>query len=247
VLKQLKSALLGYLPDVGLGNAAARDAWVEVALRNLPAGSRLLDAGAGMQPYRKFCGHLRYVAQDFGAYDGLGDRTGLQTTTFDYGQLDHVCDLLAIPETDGAFDAVLCTEVIEHVPDPIRVLHELSRLLRPGGRLILTAPFCSASHFAPYHFHTGFTRYFYEHHLPLCGLTVVSLNANGDYFSYLAQELRRLPLMAGTYSGRPVGLIAHLALALLLRSLGTLRRTDRRSEEFLCFGYHLVADKPVTS
>lgn len=119
--------------------------------------------------------------------------------------------------------------------------------LRPGGRLILTAPFCSASHFAPYHFHTGFTRYFYEHHLPRSGLTLVSLTANGDYFSYLAHELRRLPVMAGTYAGRTIGATTHLALVLLLRSLGALRRTDRRSEEFLCFGYHLVADKQITA
>jgi len=247
MLKKLKSKLLSFRPNVGLDNAFARDAWVAATLSALPAGSRLLDAGAGEQPYRKFCGHLRYVSQDFGAYDGAGNRTGQQTSTFDYGRLDHVCDILAIPEPDGAFDAVLCTEVMEHVPDPIRALHELSRLLRPGGRLILTAPFCSASHFAPYHFHTGFTRYFYEHHLPRSGLTLVSLTANGDYFSYLAQELRRLPVMAGTYAGRTIGATTHLALVLLLRSLGALRRTDRRSEEFLCFGYHLVADKQITA
>lgn len=241
--QKLKLAILRRQPGIGSDNTSKRDVWVAAALAELPEGTRLLDAGAGTQPYRKFCRHLRYVAQDFSAYDGQGNHAGMQTGSFDYGRLDHVCDILAIPEPDGAFGAVLCTEVIEHVADPIGALKELARLLRPQGRLILTAPFCSATHFAPYHFQTGFTRYFYEHHLPRCGLRIVSVTANGDYFAYLAQELRRLPIMAGEYSGRRIGLVAHLAVALLLRTLTKLQRTDRNSKEFLCFGYHVIAVK----
>src|SRR5438874_2082020 len=119
-------------PAVGRRNEADRVAWVGRALARVPAGWRVLDAGAGERQYEKFCGHLRYVSQDFARYDGAGNGAGLQTGGWDRAGLDLVCDITAIPEPDGAFDAVLCTEVFEHLPDPLAALRELSRLTRRG-------------------------------------------------------------------------------------------------------------------
>lgn len=48
-----------------------------------------------------------------------------------------VCDL---PFASGTFDIVISSEVIEHTPDPARAVREMSRVLRPGGRLALTVP-----------------------------------------------------------------------------------------------------------
>lgn len=48
--------------------------------------------------------------------------------------------LLALPFRDGAFETVLCTEVIEHTPDPRKAVSELCRVLAPGGELALTVP-----------------------------------------------------------------------------------------------------------
>ena len=74
-------------------------------------------------------------------------------------------NITALPEPDAAFDAILCSEVLEHVPDPTMVLDEFARLIKPMGKLILTAPFASMVHFASYHYCSGFSRYWYEHHL----------------------------------------------------------------------------------
>ena len=48
--------------------------------------------------------------------------------------------VLALPFGDRSFDVVLSTEVIEHTPDPKVAVHELCRVVRPGGLLVLTSP-----------------------------------------------------------------------------------------------------------
>src|SRR4029453_4432624 len=59
--------------QVGLENVRNREQWLECVLAEIPAGSRILDAGAGEQQYKRFCRHLQYVSQDFAQYDGKGD------------------------------------------------------------------------------------------------------------------------------------------------------------------------------
>jgi len=150
--------------DMGL-NMKNRDIWLEKALKEVLVGSRILDAGAGELRYKKFCDHLKYVSQDFAQYNGEGDSKGLQTGTWDQTKLDIISDITEIPEPDGSFDAIMCIEVFEHLPDPALAMKEFARLLKSGGQLIITAPFCSLTHFAPYHFGTGYNTYYYEHHL----------------------------------------------------------------------------------
>jgi ubiquinone/menaquinone biosynthesis C-methylase UbiE len=227
----------------GTTNEAVRHAWVTRVLAALPDGIRLLDAGAGSGRYAPLCARFDYVAQDFGRYEGTGDGRGLHTGARDHGGLHLVCDITAIPEPDAGFDAVLCTEVLEHLPDPLAALAELARLLRPGGVLVLTAPFCSLTHYAPFHHASGFNRYFYEHHLPALGLDIEELAANGNFFEYLAQELRRVHRVAARYASARPRKWESAAVRVVLAMLGRLSRADAGSEELLCYGYHVLARK----
>lgn len=229
--------------EVGRANESTRHAWVQRALKRLPAGGRLLDAGAGEQRFRPYCNHLQYVAQDFAKYDGKGDGSALQSPRWDQGKLDIVSDITAIPVPDASFDAVLCTEVFEHLPDPLAALREFSRVLKPGGQLILTAPFCSLTHMAPYHFVSGFNRYFYATHLPKTGFEVVEVQENGNFFEFLAQELRRLRGVSARYAQDVLDESELRALHTLLAALQRFTGKDAGSKELLCFGYHVLARK----
>lgn len=226
----------------GTTNTDNRNAWVVATLATLPTGTRLLDAGAGMQPYRGYCDRLEYLAQDFAAYDGQGDGVGLHKgERWNYEGLDIISDIADIPEPDASFDAILCTEVLEHVPDPLAALREFARLLNDGGSLIVTVPFCSFTHYAPYHYCTGFSRYFFETHLPPLGLAVEELSFNGGYFDFFAQELRRLPHIAEQYGRGRLSRIEQWAANRLLQSLDRLVAEDRGSSELLSFGVHVRA------
>ena len=231
------------IPKVGLHNEAMREAWLEQALKQIRPGSRILDAGAGELKYRKFCSHLDYVSQDFARYDGTGDSQGLQMGSWDQSQLDIVCDITSIPELDGSFDAIMCVEVFEHLPNPLLALKEFTRLLKAGGQLIVTAPFCSLTHFSPYHYYSGFSRNFYATHLPAHSYVIVDLQENGNFFEFLAQEVRRVPFVAKRYANSHPGLWSYSVLYLMLRVLDSYSRKDRSSSEILHFGCFVRAVK----
>ena len=191
----------------------------------------------------EYCEHLNYVSQDFGQYDGSGDGKGLQTKNWDNQKLDIVSDITNIPEPDLSFDAIMCVEVFEHLPDPIAAIKEFSRLLKPDGSLLITAPFCSQTHFAPYHFYTGFNRYFYEKHLIANGFEILEITANGNYFEFVAQELTRLPFCTDMYSKSKLSIIDKLAILVLTLKLHKLSIQDTGSNEFSNYGYHVFAKK----
>jgi len=228
---------------IGKDNEVNRQKWIEENLFKIPAGARILDAGAGELKYKKYCSHLEYVSQDFCQYEGKGNKKGLQKEKWDTSQIDIVSDIVAIPEKDKSFDAIMCIEVFEHLPEPIKAIKEFSRLLKKGGHLILTAPFCSLTHFAPYHFYTGYNRYFFEHHLKEAGFEIMEILPNGNYFSFLAQEIRRIPYCANHYASKKVSLFTRLIIKTILYILENIEKNDKNSSEFLCFGYHILARK----
>ena len=66
--------------------------------------------------------------------------------------VDGYFDGLSIPYEEGAFDAVLCTEVLEHCVDAVRIVGEVRRVLKPGGHAVITVPFMWGEHEMPYDF-----------------------------------------------------------------------------------------------
>ncbi len=222
-------------------NEEQRGVWLAKTLAAVPSGLRILDAGAGELRNKPLCAHLDYVSQDACQYEGTGDDQGLQTGTWDTSLIDLVSDIVDIPEPATSFDVILCSEVLEHLPDAIRVLDEFRRLLKPGGQLILTAPFASFVHFSPYHYATGFSRYWYEYHLPIRNFEIQELTPNGDWFSYVKQEMLRLPGMARRY-GDWCWPLAYLAAGIALIYF-SIRGKSKVADDVACFGWHCIAIK----
>ncbi|MBG94559.1 MAG: SAM-dependent methyltransferase [Chloroflexi bacterium] len=239
----LKNLLRGLKPKVGTNSQDLREIWLEKTLSDIPEGSRILDAGAGTQRYRSYCSHLRYVSQDFGQYNVSGDGVGLHSDQFDYGELDIVSDIVDIPEETNSFDAVMCVEVLEHLPHPDRAIKEFGRLLRPGGMLVITAPFCSLTHMAPYHFCSGFSRYWFERQLSDYDFEILGIYPNGNYFEYLAQEVYRIPSISKRYSHDRPRIWEWISMILVQKMLSRFSSRDEGSSEVLCYGFHVVAVK----
>ncbi len=145
---------------------------------SLKPGARVLDAGAGEGDYKDHFAKQRYVGLDL----GIGD------TAWNYSRLDVIANLENLPFPDAAFDACINIVTIEHVIHPQRVLCEISRTLRPGGRLLLVAPLEWEEHQQP-HDYFRYTRYGLELLLNRAGFSEISIVPTGGIFRLISRRL----------------------------------------------------------
>ncbi|MBI5363187.1 MAG: class I SAM-dependent methyltransferase [Planctomycetes bacterium] len=88
---------------------------------------------------------------------------------------------------DASFDTVLNLQVLEHVFEPIRMVHEIARVLRPGGHAIFLVPTTSTMHLAP-HYHYNFSRFWIEEVMRRANLEIVELRPLGGVWSSSASH-----------------------------------------------------------
>lgn len=229
-------------------NLVNRDQWVAEQAAALPDGTLVLDVGAGSCPYRSLFDHCDYRTQDFQQL--LGDQLRYGA----YGDIDYICDATAIPVDDKTFDVILCTEVMEHIAEPIELIREFSRLLKPGGCLLLTAPLGSGIHQEPHHYYGGFTPFWYERFLREYGFTEISIEPNAGSYSFYSQESLcflkttipwRLPAhIAGKCFWFPFWLLLLPVLGGLIPVAAALLDRYDKDKRFTV-GYHVKARKPA--
>lgn len=134
---------------------------------------RMLDIGCGMNPYRELFVHVdRYVSCDVPPNphaEVLGD--GMQ-----------------LPFESDIFDGVLCNQVLEHVPEPARLIREAARVLKPNGVLLLTTPQTWGPHLEPHDYYR-YTRNGLRFLAETGGLSVVEIAPTCGMWATLAQRL----------------------------------------------------------
>ena len=152
-------------------------AFVQEVAAKTPPGARVLDLGAGDAPYRELFRHADYRTHDWPESPHVGGALA-----------DVVAHAAALPLERESLQLILCTQVLEHVPEPARVLSECFRILEPGGELALTVPLVWELHELPHDYYR-YTERGVEHLLTEAGFVDIAVAPRNDSFTTLAQLL----------------------------------------------------------
>jgi SAM-dependent methyltransferase len=144
-------------------------------LSSLPKGI-LLDVGCGNAPYGDFLPQWQRVGINIDADDANPEVVG---------------DGLALPFRNACVDAVLCTQVVEHVRNPFVLVSEIARVLKPGGRLILSGPMYWPLHEVP-HDYWRFTEYGFKELCRQAGLEVQTMLPQGHAIALTAMSINHV-------------------------------------------------------
>jgi len=152
--------------------------FVQQVADSLDSDTLILDAGAGECAYRRLFDHCQYKSLDL----AIGEEA------WNYQDIDYVSPLHQMPIDDACFDAILCTEVLEHLEWPRESVQEMFRVLKPGGKLFLTVPMSHAEHQVPYDFFR-YTSYGLQAICHAAGFSNVTVTPFGGMFTRWAYEL----------------------------------------------------------
>jgi ubiquinone/menaquinone biosynthesis C-methylase UbiE len=161
---------------------AVESPWHRLVRRHLDpardlAGKRALEIGCGRGSLARWLvardtPPARLVAADFSSTAVRKARGASGAAAIDW----QICDIQALPFATASFDTVISCETVEHLPDPARAVAELARVLKPGGRLLLTTP----------------------NYLNAMGLYRVYLRLTGRRYTETGQPLNRFTLLPRT-------------------------------------------------
>lgn len=190
---------------------------------------RVLDAGAGRLAHRPLV---------------AGSPNVDQYVSIDYEvahpALSAAADLISgLPFREGTFDTVICSQVLEHVPDPKVALAELSRVLANDGMLLLSVPHISFVHGAPHDYYR-YTQYGVSYLLREAGLVPVSVAPMGGLLSLLSTPASMGLLLASSVGAfHPT--LRWIAQQVNRALIGSSRWLEARLDSERIFGLTIVA------
>lgn len=154
--------------------------FVKNVAQKIPKGAFILDAGAGESVYKRLFSHCTYKAIDL----AVGE------SRWNYSNLDYIGPLHEMPIDNNIFDAILCTQVLEHLEWPRESVKEMHRVLKNGGKLYMTVPMAQNEHQTPYDFFR-YTSYGIKSICHHAGFKDVKITPFGGLWVRWAYELSR--------------------------------------------------------
>lgn len=114
-----------------------RDETLRLTTANLPIGSRILDVAAAQGNFSLTLAEMGYQV----TWNDLREElAGYVQLKYERGKIDYVPGNILDLTFEQSFDAVLLTEIIEHVAHPDELLRKAGKLVRPGGHIVMTTP-----------------------------------------------------------------------------------------------------------
>jgi SAM-dependent methyltransferase len=196
---------------------------------------KLLDLGCGKVP----------LYQAYRAYISDNICVDWQNSMHENAHIDYECDLTkTLPFGDCEFDTILLSDVLEHIPNPEALFYEMSRILKPAGRILLNVPFFYRLHEEPHDYYR-YTEYALRRFARLANMQVLHLICIGgspeiaaDMF---AKHVRIVPLIGGGVAK----IVQSGTAAFVKTAIG--RRISQRSSKGFPLGYFLVLERPAGS
>jgi len=137
---------------------------------------RMMDFGCGLKPYRELFRVDEYIGVDYSA----------EGETYEQDAVDVFYNGRTLPFPDAHFDGIFSSEVFEHVFNLPEILPELNRVLRPGGRILVTCPFSFGEHEVPSDY-ARYTSFAMKHMFETNGFRIVEFHKTGGQIEAITQ------------------------------------------------------------
>lgn len=219
--------------EVGISSRLMTDLVASYYGVGLPkyARGKLLDLGCGKAPL--------FAAYDAFVSDNICVDWANSSHQNDY--LDYELDLAQpLFFGDNEFDTIILSDVLEHLPNPELVLHEIFRILAPNGKLIMNVPFYYWLHEEPHDYYR-FTEFALKHLLQMTGFRLIQIDAIGGVPEILvdifAKNIVGVPRL-----GRPLAQFSQWLMSKFLKTkFGS--KVSKHTRNRFPLGYFLVAEK----
>ncbi|MBN2094117.1 MAG: methyltransferase domain-containing protein [Candidatus Zambryskibacteria bacterium] len=202
---------------------------LEKFLKNHASDKRVLDIGSGGSGYDKFFPNRIAVDIDPNR------------------KPDIVADAKKLPFRDEEFEMILCTEVLEHIDEPKVAINEMKRVLKKGGKLILTTRFIYPMHDIPHDYFRftlfGMKKLFED-------WEIIELKPETETFSAIGVLIQRIVFQTSLHLNK-ISKLLLLFLAwifnhanfLIIEEYGNIKKTIKIDGSIINTGYYLFAKK----
>jgi len=219
--------------EVAVGSRMISDVIARYYDENLKlhAKGRLLDLGCGKIPL--FDAYRRYVTDSV--------CVDWENTEHKNDHLDFEADLTKeLPFSDGDFDTILLSDVLEHIPEPERLCKEIARVLTPTGKLLMNVPFYYWIHEQPHDYYR-YTEFALRRLMEHSGMQVLQLEPIGGVPEIMADIFAK-NVVHVPVAGNAIAMLSQWATSAIMRtSVG--RRLSAGTMHAFPLGYFLVAEK----